>query len=47
MTLHYVCRDEDGNLIDASREHKEPVLSLTDLITRRTEACCGCTRLCA
>ena len=29
VTLHYVCRDEDGNLIDDSREHTEPVLFLT------------------
>ena len=31
VTLHYVCRDEDGNLIDASREHTEPVLFLAKL----------------
>ena len=31
VTLQYVCRDEDGNLIDDSREHTEPVLLLTKL----------------
>lgn len=29
VTLHYVCRDEDGKLIDDYREHTEPVLFLT------------------
>ena len=29
--LHYVCRDEDGNVVDTSRGNEEPVCSSSAL----------------